>query len=209
MARIAQDPQVRIAEILDAAEKLFLVKGYRGTTISDIAKKLGVAQGMLYYYFKSKEEIIESLINRHVASVLSTIQAMPSFVCITPPQKIELVISVLVGSVRDKDSSLLNAFFDEQNVHIKDKVRHQIHLSISTCLSKIIEEGMRTQHFRVFDPQTALDFIFKFVDLLVEAMYAQMSEQQLSPRLQMASTLIENVLGAQTGTINLKLQARA
>jgi AcrR family transcriptional regulator len=43
-------------EILDVAEPLFAVKGYRKTTIGDIAKELNVAQGMLYYYFKSKEK---------------------------------------------------------------------------------------------------------------------------------------------------------
>ncbi|KYZ75269.1 hypothetical protein AXX12_14005 [Anaerosporomusa subterranea] len=209
MARIPQDPQIRMTEILDTTEQLFLIRGYHKTTISDIAKKMGVAQGMFYYYFKSKEEILEALINRHVASVLSMIKTMPSFTRITPPQKIELVISSLVCSVRYKDSVLLNALFDEKNVHIKDKVTRQIQLSISTCLSTIIEDGMRTQHFQVFDPKIALDFILKFVDLLVEAMYAQMSEEQLSPRLKMAGTFIENVLGAQAGTINLKLQAKA
>lgn len=209
MARIPQDPQIRMTEILDTAEQLFFIKGYHGTTISDIAKKMAVAQGMFYYYFKSKEEILETLIKRNLASVLSMTTAMPSFTCITPPQKIELVISSLIRGVRDKDSFLLNALFDEQNVHIKDKVRHQIHISISSCLSKIIEEGMRTQYFHIFAPQVALDFILKIVDLLVEAMYAQMSAEQLSPRLKMASTLIENVLGAQAGTITLRLQARA
>ncbi|HAK72354.1 MAG TPA: TetR/AcrR family transcriptional regulator, partial [Sporomusaceae bacterium] len=64
MARTPQDPQIRITEILDTAEQLFSDKGYRGTTISDIAKTMGTAQGMLYYYFKSKEEILEALINR-------------------------------------------------------------------------------------------------------------------------------------------------
>ena len=48
MARIAQDPEVRRREILDAAEKLFEQKGFQRTTISDIAQAMNVAQGMLY-----------------------------------------------------------------------------------------------------------------------------------------------------------------
>lgn len=38
MSRPAQDPQIRMNEILDAADKLFFSKGYNATTISDILK---------------------------------------------------------------------------------------------------------------------------------------------------------------------------
>ena len=62
MARIAQDPEVRRREILDAAEKLFEQKGFQRTTISDIAQAMNVAQGMLYYYFKSKEELLGDIV---------------------------------------------------------------------------------------------------------------------------------------------------
>ncbi|MDF2571911.1 MAG: transcriptional regulator, TetR family, partial [Sporomusa sp.] len=78
MARPFQDPQIRITEILDTAEHLFTVKGYFGTTISNIAKEMGVTQGMFYYYFKSKEEILEALLNRQVTSNISEIKDMVS-----------------------------------------------------------------------------------------------------------------------------------
>ena len=52
MARPSKDPQIRINEILDATEPLFYAKGYYETAISDIAEKMGVAHGMIYYYLK-------------------------------------------------------------------------------------------------------------------------------------------------------------
>ena len=87
MARTPQDPQIRITEILDAAEYLFSSKGYLGTTISDIAKKMGVAQGMLYYYFKSKEEILESLVIRQSSSFLAEIKKIAYSDSLIPPAK--------------------------------------------------------------------------------------------------------------------------
>ena len=45
MVRITKDPQVRMTEILDAAEELFYVRGYHETAVSDIVKSIGVAQG--------------------------------------------------------------------------------------------------------------------------------------------------------------------
>ena len=76
MARPPQDPQVRITEILNAAEPLFYSKGYHETAISDIAQKMGVAYGVVYYYFKSKEELLEALINRELSDFISKIKAL-------------------------------------------------------------------------------------------------------------------------------------
>ena len=64
MARITKDPETRRNELLDAAEDLFIKEGYEQTSVSDIVKRVNVAQGTFYYYFKSKEEILKSVIDR-------------------------------------------------------------------------------------------------------------------------------------------------
>ncbi len=48
---------MRKNEILDAAEELFALKGFDGTSINDTLEKAGIARGMLYYHFKSKEDV--------------------------------------------------------------------------------------------------------------------------------------------------------
>ena len=53
--RITKEPEVRKQEILDTALKLFGENGYEKTSITDIAKAIGVAQGLCYRYFPSKE----------------------------------------------------------------------------------------------------------------------------------------------------------
>jgi len=49
-------------QILDAGLKVFAVKGYHGTSISDIAKEAGVSKGLAYNYFKSKKELAEAVL---------------------------------------------------------------------------------------------------------------------------------------------------
>lgn len=51
-------------EILDAAQKLFLSKGYEETAVSDIMEAAGGAKGMFYRFFQSKEEVMHALGNR-------------------------------------------------------------------------------------------------------------------------------------------------
>jgi AcrR family transcriptional regulator len=49
-------------EILDCAAKLFYKNGYHVTTIEDLAKEVGMLKGSLYYYIKSKEDLLYQLL---------------------------------------------------------------------------------------------------------------------------------------------------
>lgn len=48
-------------KILKAAEELFSTKGFDGTSVREVAEKAGVNKALIFYYFKSKEEILQSL----------------------------------------------------------------------------------------------------------------------------------------------------
>ena len=63
--RVTKEPEVRKQEILDTALKLFGENGYEKTSITDIAKAIGVAQGLCYRYFPSKEVLFDSAIEQY------------------------------------------------------------------------------------------------------------------------------------------------
>jgi AcrR family transcriptional regulator len=58
--------EVRRAEILDAAARLFIAHGVGGVSIADIAGAAGVAKGLLYHYFDSKDELLGALRDRYL-----------------------------------------------------------------------------------------------------------------------------------------------
>ena len=62
--RIVKEAEERRNEILDAAERLFSGKGYNHTTINHILDEVQIAKGTFYYYFKSKEEVMDAIIDR-------------------------------------------------------------------------------------------------------------------------------------------------
>jgi len=53
--------QARKATILRAAVDIFASKGYHGCRIADVAKKAGVAYGLVYHYFKNKDELLQAV----------------------------------------------------------------------------------------------------------------------------------------------------
>lgn len=56
--RVSKPPAERRAELISAARRLFDLGGVENTRVSDIVREVGVAQGVFYYYFKSKDEMV-------------------------------------------------------------------------------------------------------------------------------------------------------
>jgi len=84
MARISKPPEERRQELIETANELFLTQGYEQTTVGDIVKKVGVAQGLFYYYFRSKQDIFLTVVDQflearigEMAVFLRDVQAPP------------------------------------------------------------------------------------------------------------------------------------
>ncbi len=59
-------PEVRRAQILDAAQACFSRKGYHGATMDDVVRESGLSKGSLYWHFESKDEVLLALFDRYV-----------------------------------------------------------------------------------------------------------------------------------------------
>jgi len=61
--------QERVDKIIEIASKLFLEKGFDGTTTNEIARQADISIGSLYQYFNNKESIVEALADRYVEAL--------------------------------------------------------------------------------------------------------------------------------------------
>ncbi|BCQ34488.1 TetR family transcriptional regulator [Erwinia rhapontici] len=66
--------EVRLDELMDAAQQLFITKGFEATTISDIVRDAQVAKGTFYHYFPSKNEMLSALRERFTRHFIEEIQ---------------------------------------------------------------------------------------------------------------------------------------
>ena len=56
--------------ILDAAAGVFARKGFHTSRVGDIAEEAGVAHGLLYHYFSSKDEVLDTIFHEHWTALL-------------------------------------------------------------------------------------------------------------------------------------------
>ena len=73
--RLSKDPNERRQEILDTAKKLFFTNGIDNTSVSQIVKTIGVAQGLFYYYFRTKDDVIRAVIDEELHVFSSELHA--------------------------------------------------------------------------------------------------------------------------------------
>jgi AcrR family transcriptional regulator len=71
---MTQERQARMELILDSAEKLFVEKGYAGTSINDIAAEADFSRTSIYQYFGSKEEIYLRILDRYTEPLTDRLQ---------------------------------------------------------------------------------------------------------------------------------------
>jgi len=71
---IAQEERRR--QILDAAVRVFARSGYHGSRVGDIAQEAGVAHGLLYHYFSSKEEVLQTVFRENWGELIERFRAV-------------------------------------------------------------------------------------------------------------------------------------
>ncbi|WMM25257.1 TetR/AcrR family transcriptional regulator [Tissierella sp. MB52-C2] len=139
--RIIKAYDERRNEILDTAERLFQVKGYGKCTINDILKDVGIAKGTFYYYFKSKEEVLEAIVSRYKEIIISRVEKVIEKDDISLEEK--LMYTFMAMRIDDRvDSHMIDELHQTENALLHQKTLNQIVTAMAPILVKVIEEGI-------------------------------------------------------------------
>src|SRR5699024_8294878 len=88
----SKSPEARKKEIMDVAETLFITKGYAKTTINNILSEIDIAKGTFYYYFKSKEDVMDAIADRFITIEVEAAEAIAADDKLKAPDKIFRII---------------------------------------------------------------------------------------------------------------------
>ncbi len=76
MSRRPDSSEIRRNQILDAATTVFVRQGFQHARMDDIVEESGLSKGTLYWYFKSKEDIINAILRRLFAGALESLESL-------------------------------------------------------------------------------------------------------------------------------------
>lgn len=133
-------------QILDAAIRVFADHGYHGARVGDIARDAGVAHGLVYHYFASKDELLQTIFVENWGALIARFRAVEES-DEPAPAKLEGIAKILLRTWRN-DPALVTVMVREvarsqQLRHRVDEVREAF-----TIVQRVIEEGQAAGVFR-------------------------------------------------------------
>ncbi|WP_010496636.1 TetR/AcrR family transcriptional regulator [Paenibacillus elgii] len=201
MKRIVKDPKARRQEILTVAGELFRHHGYAGTTVEAIIQKAGVAKGTFYYYFKSKEQIMDALVHELVDRLCEAYQQIADDPAMGVMEKLR---HMLRGQhqLAVNESELMEGLHRPENRELHERVNIEIIVKISPLLAQVIEQGKKEALFDVEHPLETVQFLLAGSQFLLESGLFHWNQEEQTRRLKSMQAMIERSLGAKRGSFS-------
>jgi AcrR family transcriptional regulator len=138
-------------EFLEAAQALFNEKGFENTSVDDIVGRVGVAKGLFYYYFDSKEELLEITVNRLLDEVESSIAAVMEKKGLTALERFKELI-MASADVASRGKTLVAYFHQERNQAIHLSMEGRSREFMIPVMERIIVQGNQEGIFKAEHP---------------------------------------------------------
>jgi AcrR family transcriptional regulator len=144
--------------ILDAAVRVFARKGYHTCRVGDIAEEAGVAHGLLYHYFRSKEELLETIFRETWRDVLDAVRSVEES-DETARDRLAGVAKILLRSWR-RDPDLVRVLVREvtRSSHLQQRI-DEIDQAFAG-LERIIARGQESGEFRADLNPRMVSYVF-------------------------------------------------
>ena len=200
--RIVKDADERKNEILDAAEELFAAKGYEETSTGDILDRVGIARGTLYYHFRSKEEILDALIERMNRVLIARAEKIAGDRSIPVVER--MVCTIAGMNLEESDSSIGHEVLEQvhkpQNALMHQKMQQGILDGVVPVISSLVEEGNEQGIFHAEYPRETTEMLVLYASIAFDSRMGQTPEQlEIRARALIRNT--EKLLGVESGSL--------
>lgn len=198
--RIVKDAEERKNEILDAANALFAQKGFDGTSTNDILEKVGIARGTLYYHFKSKEDIMDALIERFSSQMFRKAREIAADKSLSVNDRIiQVILSLNVSDTTGKQ--MIEHMHKPQNALMHQKIQKMIISGVTPILTNIIQEGIEQGLCSTPYPYECMEMILVYANTVFDDDdMVTMTEESRATRIQAFIFNMERLLGAKEGS---------
>ena len=205
--RIVKEAEVRREEILDAAEKLFAAKGFNNTSTGDILDAVGIARGTLYYHFKSKEDILDGVIQRITdklmrdASEIVRQKELPVLERLT-----KAIMSLNVESKIGYE--IMEQVHRPQNALMHQKMQATLLAGINPILAELVEEGVQQGICHTRYPESVVEMTILYANTAFDELnVAELTHEQRERKIAGFIYNLERLMGMAEGSLQEAIMA--
>lgn len=197
--RVVKEAEERRNEILDVAEKLFGTKGFDQTSTNDILNEIGIARGTLYYHFKSKEEILDAMIERIDKQLVAKAKMIAENKEIPVLQRLTMTIMAL-NLDNDLGHEVMEQVHRPQNALMHQKMRENLLAEVDPLITGLVEEGIEQGICRTDYPAEVVEMTMLYSCITFDAL-AEDTQEQRQRKIMGFIYNLERLLGMKSGSL--------
>jgi TetR/AcrR family transcriptional regulator len=155
---LTRNPEATKTQILDAAEAEFAVTGLSGARTEAIAAQTGVTKAMIYYYFQSKEELYQAVLERCLVGMLGMAEQL-QLDCLAPDAALVKLLTTMLHCM--SENPRVGSILCLEAIQNKGKYYpKQLGNILYGTIVQILEQGMLSGVFRQLEPRhTAVNIV--------------------------------------------------
>ena len=205
MVRIVKKAGERREEIIAAAGGLFLVRGYDRTTMKHVMERLQIAKGTIYHYFKSKEELLDAVLDSIVANLVEEMQAIAAEAQGDALERLRYLI-IKSATVDSHDQEMLDHLHQPGNTGMHLRLLAKLIILQAPIYAEQIRQGCEEGIFATDHPLESAEFILAAIQFLTDMGIYPWTGKQLERRVMALPALIEAQLRAPAGSFRFLLE---
>jgi len=155
-----KDPEARRSELVSAARKVFVTKGVADSTVSDIVKAAGVAQGTFYLYFDTKNDIVNALAEQMADGMVDAVERSVTSSGAGAVAKLLALRDAILDLADDAAGrELAGIYHRPENRAVHDRMAERMTPRLAPLLERIVRQGIAEGVFTAEDPRVAAWFV--------------------------------------------------
>lgn len=206
--RIVKEANERKNEILDAAMALFSEKGFDHTSTNDILDAVGIAKGTLYHHFKSKEAIMDAIIERQSDRMLTAARHVAEDHSIPVRERMLRVIMALKLEEREGTGGrdMIDHLHKPQNALMHQKSKQIILKEVPPILTLVLKDGIEQGLFHTPYPLECMELAVVYLTTVLDDGFMELTEKEYLSRIQAFIFHMEKLLGVEKGQLDFMMQ---
>jgi AcrR family transcriptional regulator len=190
-------------QILDALQLLLENKNIQTISVQEIAQTAGIGKGSIYYYFSSKDEILEALVERNYKKALETAKNLAGRQDIPPFTRMAMIFH----ACNDASTEFLRQGNSQPEGSVEKTFLHHKYLNyliteLKPELTSIIEQGIEAGDIHFDYPGALAEIVLIILTVKLDNTIAPASDEEIRETIQGLISLLEKGTGNPAGSLN-------
>ena len=189
--------------ILASMQKLMAENKAQSASVNDIAKEAGISKGSIYYYFKSKDDIIEAVLERSYKKVLEESWQLTKNKGINALDKMEKLFDICAyPHLELQKKEIENYFHLQENSRLHQKFLIITVRELTPILREIIDQGINEKSLTCHYPEETAEIVLLIITWLLDPNVFPCEDDKRKRRLKALALMLEDSMNAPKGSFN-------